>query len=462
MKLSPNKTFARIAVALLYCACAIIVFGQKGGFNDIWGRKLEAKLKRKHPPEYFIIGTAVRLEIRTQIPAGNDYVGLLRERLQSGLFAKDSRLQSEERNPQTIISCQITRIDADDNRWDQVTTTESQKTGERQEWNQKKGKYDTKAVYTDVKVTRRYKIVKGGIHISYHTKDKKTGATLDAENIQANFDDKYLDGNGALMKQEVYERLVNSAVEQLVKRLTPTVETLVVNLPRGKVEDFSKFGHAGLWEKMREGVDKMGAFPKPADEAYRQFALGIANEALGYDAPRVEDSIKLFEEAGINYDKALELKRDEKYFLSPITRLRDSLEKYKKLAGQIVEYEKSKSPSKPQAESRDSGEKGGGTNPRAQVPLPQPQSQPTPSTAPQALTNQKVIEMVKAEFDDANIIDTINKAPAVQFDLSFEGKMQLKGNKVSNSVITAMTQKQNKQSASPRRSSPTTRRKVDP
>ncbi|HMY71781.1 MAG TPA: hypothetical protein PLQ88_08090, partial [Blastocatellia bacterium] len=152
MKLKLNPALARSTVLLL---CYVVaVFGQ---FNDTWGRKLEAKLKRKHPPDYFVIGTAVKLEIK---PASHSYAGLLRARLESGLFAQDSRLKSEESRPETIVVCDITRLDADDSRWEQRTTKEMQKTGTRQEWNEKKKKYETKDVYGEVAVTRRYRIVK--------------------------------------------------------------------------------------------------------------------------------------------------------------------------------------------------------------------------------------------------------------------------------------------------------------
>ncbi len=456
MNRSVTKMLPRLACGIFCLISTAIAFAQ---FNDWKGQKLQAKLKRKHPPEYFIIGTAVRLQVSSQISSGNHYVGLLKARLESGLFAQDSRLRSEERNPQTIISCEITRIDADDNRWEQRTTTERQKTGERQEWNQKKGKYDTKDVYTDVRVTRRYRIVKGGINISYQTRDARTRETLDSQNIPASFGNEYLEGNGALSDHEVIEMLVNSAVEQIVRRLTPTTELLTVNLPRGKVEDFSKLGQAGLWEKMREGVEKMGILPKLSDEAYRQFGLGISNEALAYQQEKLEDSIKLFEEATINYNKALELKPDEKYFRDPLARLEQSLAQYKKLASQQVIYARSQLPPKSPEQSGLSGSKG---EINAQITPPR-QSQKTPAPkGPPALTNRKVIEMVAVGVDVADIITTINEAPVVQFDFSADAVMDLSRSNVPKSVSDAMRLKQKRQSAAPRRSTSSTRKKTTP
>ncbi len=437
MKSKLNPSLAR-AVAALLC-CAIAVFGQ---FNDVLGRKLEAKLKRKHPPEYFVIGTAVKLEIK---PASHQYAGLLRARLESGLFAQDSRLKSEESRPETIVVCDITRLDADDSRWEQRTTKEMQKTGTRQDWNEKKKKYETKDVYGMVAVTHRYRIVKGGVNISYHARDARSRQTLDAQNVQTPFSQEYLEGQGSPSGHEVREMLINQAVDQLVKRLTPTTESLTVYLPRGKVENFSKLGQAGLWGKMHEGIDKLGTLPRPSDEAYRQFGLGVANEALAYEAEKIENSIKLFEEAGINYNKALELKPDEKYFPSPLKRLQESLAQYKKLASQQAAYA-SKAASKSVGPSSDEDSKA--------LKAPVPQRQSVPSKSAPTMTNQKVIELAAKGLDDANIIAAINDEATVQFNLSVDGLVELRNHNVSNQVIAAMRARQSKQTAPKRPTAP--------
>jgi len=454
-----RSIFKPLALAPCVIACFTCAPGIFAQFNDWKGQKIETTLKRKRPPEYFVIGTTVKLEIK---PQSHSYANLLRARLESGLFAQDSRLRSEERVPETIIVCEITRLDANDREWNQRTEKEYQKTGQRQEWNPKKAQYETKDDWGYVAVTRRYKIVKGGVNISYHTRDAKTRSTLDAHNIQANFSREYLDGNGALSDHEVREALVNSAVEQLTARLTPTTEPMKVHLPRGKVEDFSKLGQAGLWEKMREGVEKLGTLPKPSDEAYRQYGVGIANEALAYQEPKVEEATKLLEEASVNYNKALELKPDEKYFREPLARIEQSLAQYKKLSSQLAAYTQSKAisnqptpQSAPQAAPQsDAGSKG------IKTPVtPQP-LRPTPPAAPnnsQAVTNQKVIEMVKAGLDDPNIIAAINDARAVQFDLSPDGLINLSGNKVSINVINAMRQRLSR--PAPRRAGAPARRK---
>ena len=46
--------------------------------------------------------------------------------------------------------------------------------------------------------------------------------------------------------------------------------------------------------------------------------------------------------------------------------------------------------------------------------------------------------MVSAGIDDANVIDTIQHAKAVNFDLSVQGQVNLAKNKVSGRVLSAM------------------------
>ncbi len=454
MKKSIYKHLALMfSVALCFNSAPIIL----AQFSDWKGQKIEATLKRKRPPEYFVIGTGVRLQVGSSIPGGAGFTELLKARLESGLFARDSRLKSEERSPETIIVCNITRLDANDGAWEQRTVKEYQKTGQHTEYNQKKNKYETKDDWNYVPVTRRYKIVKGGINISYLARDAKTNATLDAHNIQAEFNREYLEGSGALSDHETREALINSAVEQLARRLTPTVEPIKVYLPRGKVEDFSKYGQSGLWEKMREGVEKMGPLPKPSDEALRQYGIGVANEALAYQEPKVEEAVKLLEEASVNYNKALELKPDEKHFREPLARIEQSMAQYKKLSSQLAAYTQSRAVSNTPPPQPDAGARGLTTPVTPQPPPAAPSNPQAMANQKQAMTNQKVIQMVNAGLDDTNIIATINSAPSAQFDLGADALINLRGNKVSLDVINAMRQRMD--GPAPRRAAAPARRK---
>lgn len=449
MKNSAIKTLARISGAIICLACATTAFGQ---FNDWKGQKIEATLKRKRPPQVYLHGTGVKLDINSTIHRGRDYRAQIQSRLESGLFAQDSRLRP---GAETIIVCNITRLDADDNEWQSRAATERRKVGEQQVYNQEKRKMETKDVYRDVEVTRRYKIVKGGISISYKALDAKSKAVLDAQNIQQSFSQDYSEGTGAPSEYEVCEQLINAAIDQIVMRLALTTEPVKIFLPRGKVEDVSKLGQAGLWEKMREGMKKMGELKNPKDEAYRQFGIGAASEGMAYLAEDLTTTQTLLEAAVVHYNQAIEMKSDEKYFLNPLKRIEESLAQYKKLSSQLALYAQSRTIQKPAG--GEDGSRGTLTQ-----PVPAPRATPAPASkqpAPSgAVTNQQVIEMVKAGLSEAIIITSLKRTPAVQFDLSPQGLIELGTNKVSEAIINAMQARQNQRQAPPRRKSSTIRK----
>ena len=71
---------------------------------------------------------------------------------------------------------------------------------------------------------------------------------------------------------------------------------------------------------------------------------------------------------------------------------------------------------------------------------------PKKSTGP-PLTNDQVIQMVKAGLDEDNVIDTIRNAGSVNFDLSVDGQVKLAQNGVKGKILTAMKTKARSSSA---------------
>jgi len=75
-------------------------------------------------------------------------------------------------------------------------------------------------------------------------------------------------------------------------------------------------------------------------------------------------------------------------------------------------------------------------------------SELTEKPAEGAMTNSDVIDMVTAHLDEKNILDTIQNAPAVNFDLSPKGQIALSKGGVNGNIIMAMKNKtRNVQSA---------------
>lgn len=418
--------------------------------------KMDVFLNRKSPPKVYIMGTAINVRASSLVARGNAYSAQLASTLESELLSHDNRLKPESGNPETIISCQITRLESAE-KWEDRRTTESRKTGERQEWNAKTQKYETKPVYQDVEVTRRFQVLTGSLAVNYQVKDVKTGATLDSDSLPLSYAQDFLDGNGAPSPVGIENDLVRRAALVIVPRLVPTNERVKVLLSKGKFEKAAKLGQAGLWQKMVEALETMEPLTKPQDDSYRLYNIGVGYEALAYQAEDPAATRKFLDKASGLYNQALEMKPDEKYFREPQRRIEQAITQYRKLADQIGAYERAVSLQRaqnqpvPQAPAGIDGGKGiqPPTTPRDPVPVPS-----TPGDS--AFTNRQVLTLAGSGIDDANLIEAIKRAPAVRFDLGPEALAALLQNKVSNTVIAAMRARQDasgvKPKARPRRS----------
>jgi hypothetical protein len=73
---------------------------------------------------------------------------------------------------------------------------------------------------------------------------------------------------------------------------------------------------------------------------------------------------------------------------------------------------------------------------------PPPPAEAEKRSAAGVLTNDDVIEMFQAHMDEANIIDNIRSAPAVDFDLSINAQVKMSKDGVPGKVILYMKEKQ--------------------
>jgi hypothetical protein len=429
--------------------------------------KMDVVLNRKNPPRVYIMGTAINIRVTSQVSKGTTYTGQLASTLESELLSQDNRLKPESNNPETIISCEITRLDAGE-KWETRQTKESRKTGERQEWNQKKQKYETKPIYQDVDVTRNYKVINGSISVSYQVKDVRTGAILDSDSFPLVYLKEFLDGNGSPSMNSVENDLVRKVALTIVPRLTPTNEPVKILLSKGKLENIAKLGEAGLWQKMVEGFEMMEALKKPQDDAYRLYNIGVGYEALAYQAEDLQTTKKFLDKASILYNQAIEMKPDEKYFREPQTRIQQAIVQYRKLENQMAEYAKAKALKEQEAalaraakeqeaiaRSRQTSSNNVNSNAQGSKDLQQSgDSLKTPianQSAKPSLTNQDVIRLTSQGLDETNLIGAIKRAPSVQFNLTPDALVELLQNKVSNTVIAAMRARQEATSGAPRK-----------
>ena len=424
--------------------------------------KKKIVLHRKLPPTAHISGNSFAVEVSShgiQEDVGVD----LKSMLETELMKDDVRLRVEDKNPDTLITCTITQYAQP------KPTTSTQQT---YDMGSKKPQNETITRYT------------GLLTVAYSAKDHRTGRTLDSENVTAKYDDEF-NANGSTKggvtaafnntlnrikhgkseadtpptDAELRNKLLHDVVSQIASRLVNTEESVEVLLARGKLDDANKEAEAGLWSRNLETLETMTPFPSKSDEAYRLYNIGVAYEALAYSSEDQKAAKKNLENAAINYGKAIDDKPDEKYFLTPQTRIETAIAHYKTLSEQPTQLASTSSTSTASAgstattskSSRNSTTKtthasgtttaSGSSSSSGSSGGAKTSAATKPAAKGPALTNDQVISLVKAGLDEENIIDTIRNAPSVDFDLSVNGEINLANHGVKGKILTAMKQR---------------------
>jgi hypothetical protein len=416
---SGSKFLRGVLIGLPFVAVAGTAFAQN--FGSLIVNRKKIVLQRKLPPTGRIEGTTFNVVVEAK-GLQADLATDLKSTLESLLIRDDPRLRSEDVHPETVIGCRITSYaQPAPQSTRQAVLTPGAKGGSLQ--NQPM-----------VRVT-------GVLTVSFQAKDRG-GKSLGADNVTAKFDQEYSDTGAQqgvthsithtfshLTKggsdddtppsaEELHNRLIQSAAQQIAAHLVNTTELVDIYLAKGGgLDQADKLMEEKLWSRALEQLETMKPFATPEEDAYRLYDLGVVNEALAYSAEDLQKARKDLQEASIDYGKAIDAKPTEKYFLEPQNRIDTALAHYKVLGDQKT----------PAVSAPAAGSVRTSSSPAA-----------SPSAAADALTNDQIIAMVAAKLDEANIIDTINHAKAVNFDLSAQGQVDLATSGVSGHIITAM------------------------
>jgi hypothetical protein len=296
-----------------------------------------------------------------------------------------------------------------------------------------------------VSATSDYTRITGQLNVSLQVKDS-SGTLLISDNISSTYDQEFdsagnsashgvlgsVTGTFGHMKggqksqdvnpptpSELRSNLILDAVQQIAEHLVDTDEKIDVLLAQkpGPLDEGDKAAQTGLWQRALETFETATPFPKPEEDAYRLYNVGVAYEALAYAANDEKMIMKYLDQAAINYGKAIDARPSEKYFVEPQKRIETAIAHYKEL-----EQERARAA--------------------------QEAANPAPA-APKALTNTQIVAMVKSGVDDATIIQAIRGASLVDFDLSTKGLHDLTTNGVSVKVVTAMKTQAAKKPAAP-------------
>jgi hypothetical protein len=463
--LTPNKFLSVFLAGALGLSCGDGLHAQ--GFGTITKKKIT--LHRKLPAVVHFSGTTFSIKSTARDAKLADTAGSVKDLLQTELLKNNDKLRDDANNPELSIFCTVMSFD--------VPPPQS---FTRNEVVMQKGKQLTQPV--------TYNKITGSLEVSYQAKETRTGRVLDADNVVAHYSEdfeagtnqkadksitskmtdpfkrlagkKTEDSSGPPTTPELKQKLIHDAVHELTSRITTTNEPVEILLAVGKMDKANKLAETGLWTRDLEELEQMQPLSDPKDDAYRLYDIGVADEALAYQAEDHATAKKFLQEAAINYGKAVDAKPDEKYFLEPQKRIETAMAYYRKIEGQQKNVEAANSaPAKTEtassgstSASASSSSKGGSSTSNKNSPTKsgsssqstsggQPSSGAATTNQAPALTNDQIIKMAKAGVDEDSIIATIHDAAAVKFDLTPDGQIQLTSGGVRPKVLAAMRQR---------------------
>ena len=303
-------------------------------------------LERRLPALVHVTASSYSVKVATRNSQYRDVAEKLQTIVETELAKYDRKLTVDSQKPDMVISLNIINFNVPQPI--AVQNTSTQLTFGKNKNNQPRQQQTSVS----------YKIT-GTLTAAYQAKTR-AGRFLDADNITAKYSGEF-DQQGSKVAKGVdalkkpwskirhmgksdseedstprttgdVEQLVMSKMTALIAaRLVNTDEKIEVRLARGDLDSANKYAEAGQWTRMQEALETRTPFPKAADDAYRLYNIGVSYEALGYQAESPAAAKKYLEQAAIQYGKAIDANRKEKFFLEPQDRIEAALAHFKKL-----------------------------------------------------------------------------------------------------------------------------------
>ncbi len=287
----------------------------------------------------------------------------------------------------------------------------------------------------------------GTMNVAYQVVDQG-GRIHDADNVAASYD-KEVDANASApsgipgiripglgggqnetpdprSQEDVKQLLIRDVVRQVAANLGNTAQVIEARIAGGDpaLDRAGDFMSKQLWSRAVEELEKKAAFAKPEDESYRQYSLGLAYEAMSYDAKVFNEQRANLFKAQEYYDRAAELNPGQRYFIDVVARTKDSVARYRTLEAMSKEDRSKQQLPDTKARSAD-------------VASP---AAPVSATKRAALTIDDVIKMHAAQVSSADIIRLINDSD-MSFALDVDTLIKLSNAKLPMDVENAMRAK---------------------
>lgn len=312
-------SFAVLAVLLALGLQAFAKFGMS---------KTRVVLARVRPPANPLLAERVYLGVGSDSPEiTGSHIAIVRGRLEDALRGR-GLYQLVDRDTDADAALTVSLADLSAEVRDEIRTEQEYvKIGERQEWNDKKKRMETKDVYGYRSEPVSWRVAGGSLSATVEVRG--TDGSPRTADVGTSYHQQFKVGSGippqASTEDSLRRFLVTAAADNVIAQVTfapdPVEVLLAVN---DELKAGNKLAQAGLFQ---EAMDEWGRRTyKGGTEAARLHNIGVAHEALAYKLPpfTAEHGGHL-EQAKEMYLKALQLDSGEKYFRDPPPRVDQSL-----------------------------------------------------------------------------------------------------------------------------------------
>lgn len=389
-------------------------------------KKKAVDMVRTIPPSTNAGARRVKITIESDRSDAKDDAQTLNRYLSEAILSGSGTI-AEGGKPEVTIHVSLDRVESHET-WETKTEYVRQQTGTKRKWNEKKQKYEDEPIYSSVPVQKQVKVLTASVAGSYDIADRHDEVA--SGSIAHSFRETYGDYDTAPAPSAIEDDLLRKASKSIAAHIVPTQDRVTVLVPRASFESLIPLAESGAWDRYLAAVEAMPQNRNPKDEAYRQYALAIAKEAVAYQREDRSEAAELLNAAASHYQLAATSNPGEELFRTgytsllssgnigpPLARVNESVTRYAKWTGS------------------------GAAKPATRVA--QTSSSPAPAPAPPAegMRNQTVIDLAKAGLSDENIVLAIDGAERTAFDVSPEGLISLAKGGVSKTVIAHMQKK---------------------
>jgi len=162
--------------------------------------KKAAKLNRMVPPDVVLApGT---IEVRVAENGSADLSSRFHDLVEDRLSDFDGQLEVDSTDTDYVVEIELDHSSFHES-WETKTAAEHKQTGTRQEWNAKKGRYETRPVYGDVTVYKNFKRVRGEVTARFTAIDRKRNEKIYSSSVEAAYDATFENGGGAPTRSSV-------------------------------------------------------------------------------------------------------------------------------------------------------------------------------------------------------------------------------------------------------------------